>query len=444
MLLNFFSQTTQYSLKKKLLFSFLFAWLVSSLQAQIAIHYLNNAPEIDGQTNDWDMQKANGFNSKSKNVFSVNHAKYLLGFDEQNFYGVFRISDKHLTDLAQDKSGSPRLSFNDGIELYIDAKNNSQHSMDASDYQIIIDLNGSITVFRGGDRFLVQVEEALVPKDTITTNFVIEAKTTRIGSINNNHDNDSLYIIEFRLPWASLGIVPAEGELFKMDICFNDADEFLDIRPLPESDPIPHYSYENIKGNTDFGYPDKWTNAVLLGHASQWKKLNETYGHYWWILSLIIVLVFIPAIVYLSISNNKLRQIQPKSDEVDRKLALIFIEEDKRKMPELNSEKAFVKNARAFIVKHLDNDITPADLANELGVSLRQLQRIFKEELDITPNTFVTTLKMEEASILLKTSDKNVSEVAYAIGFSDPAYFTKVFKKYFGKSPKEYMKNAHP
>lgn len=408
------------------------------MQAQISIHYLNSAPAIDGFADDWDLQKSNQFNSKAKNVFSVNQAKYVLGYDEQNLYGLFKISDKHLTDLALDKSGSPRLTFNDAIELYIDAKNNSQRRMDVSDYQIIIDLNGNVTVFRGGDRFLVQIVEALVPKDTITTNFVIEAKATKEGSINNGKDIDYQYTIEFRLPWASLGIVPIEGEVFKMDICFNDADEFVDIKPLPESDPIPHYSYESIRGNTDFGYPDKWTETVLVGHSSWWKKLNETYEHYWWILILIIFLLFIPVITYLSISNNKLRQIQPKSVHVDERLALIFSEEGKRKITDVDSEKVFVKNAKTFVISQLDNDTTPNDLATELGVSLRQLQRIFKEELDITPNAFITMLKMEEAATMLKAEDKNISEVAYAIGYSDPAYFTKVFKKYFGKSPKEY------
>ncbi|WP_147322832.1 helix-turn-helix domain-containing protein [Emticicia sp. C21] len=427
-------------LKKTLFISFFLLQLVSFGQAQISIHYLNSTPAIDGFADDWDLKNVNTFNSKARNVFSVNQAKYALGYDKQNLYGLFQISDKHLTDLALDKSGSPRLTFNDAIELYIDAKNNSQRRMDVSDFQIIIDLNGNVTVFRGGDRFLMQVVKALVPKDTITTNFVIEAKTTKEGSLNDGKDTDNQYTIEFRLPWASLGIDPKEGEHFKMDLCFNDADEFLNIKPLPESDPIPHYSYESITGNTDFGYPDKWTTTILVGHASWWKKLNETYGHYWWILSLIIVLILMPAIVYLSISNSKLRQIQPKSVEIDEKLTLIFSEPVKRKVAEINSEKVFVKNAKAFIISQLDNDITPAELAKELGVSLRQLQRIFKDELDITPNNFIITLKMEEAAKMLKIEDKNISEIAYAIGYSEPAYFTKVFKKYFGQSPKEYVK----
>jgi AraC-like DNA-binding protein len=389
-------------------------------------------------TEDWDMHRGNYFRSKAKNVFSPNQVNYVLGYDEHNLYGIFRVSDKHLTDLASDKSGSPRITFNDAIELYIDAKNNSGHRMDASDYQIIIDLNGNVTVFRGGDRYLVQVKQALVPKDTITTNFVIEAKTTQVGSLNNDEDTDRLYTIEFRLPWASLGIVPKEGESFKMDICFNDADKFLDIKPLSENDPIPYYSYESITGNTDFGYPDKWTQAILTGHASWWKMLSERYGHFWWILSFVIILILMPLVIYQAVSNKKLRQVQPKSEEADKKPAMIYDETEIPKTLKPDSEKLFVKNARAYILSRLDSDVTPADLANELGLSLRQLQRVFKDELDITPNTFITALKMEEATIMLKAGDKNISEVAYALGFSEPAYFSKVFKKHFNHTPKEY------
>ena len=43
---------------------------------------------------------------------------------------------------------------------------------------------------------------------------------------------------------------------------------------------------------------------------------------------------------------------------------------------------------------------------------------------------------------MLLNSDNNISEIAYALGFSDPAYFTRLFKKYFGKSPSEFNKKG--
>ena len=92
------------------------------------------------------------------------------------------------------------------------------------------------------------------------------------------------------------------------------------------------------------------------------------------------------------------------------------------------------------MINNLEKDITPNELAQEMATSIRQLQRTFKDELSITPNTFITTIKMEEAAILLKAKEMNISEVAYAVGFSDPAYFTKVFKKYFNQNPKHYIK----
>ena len=70
---------------------------------------------------------------------------------------------------------------------------------------------------------------------------------------------------------------------------------------------------------------------------------------------------------------------------------------------------------------------------------LRQLQRIFKEELHITPNAFIAAVKMEEAARRLAVGDASVTEVAYALGFTDPTYFARVFKKHFDCSPTVFV-----
>ena len=59
--------------------------------------------------------------------------RYALGFDEMYLYGIFEVKDAHLTNLANDKSGSPRITFNDGVEFYIDTQNNSKILMEDDD-----------------------------------------------------------------------------------------------------------------------------------------------------------------------------------------------------------------------------------------------------------------------------------------------------------------------
>lgn len=58
----------------------------------------------------------------------------------------------------------------------------------------------------------------------------------------------------------------------------------------------------------------------------------------------------------------------------------------------------------------------------------------------MAPADFVRQIKMNEATILLKTKRYSVSEVAEMLGFADSKYFTDVFKKYYNMSPTAYMK----
>ncbi len=92
-----------------------------------------------------------------------------------------------------------------------------------------------------------------------------------------------------------------------------------------------------------------------------------------------------------------------------------------------------------MVLERMHDDLRPEDLASVANVSLRQLQRTFREELDTSPHHFIIMLKMEQAAALLREGKSNVSEVAWSIGFTDPAYFSKVFKKYFELSPKEFQ-----
>lgn len=408
-----------------------------SVKAQILINYQDNSPIVDGDLNDWSSINYS-FNQTSHAVKSPNELHYDFVYDERYLYGVFHVKDKQLTDLAKDKNGSPRLTFNDGIEFYLDTQNNSKTIMDDDDYQLIMDFIGNLTVFRGGDKYLLKVKDYKVPKDTVTNHFIMDLATKFEGTIDNATDIDSGYVIEFRIAWEALGIRPYEGQTFKIDVCMNDTDEYLDIRPLGEEDMIPNYAFQSVNNNANFGFPNTWIKATLKGSASGWKKIDLKYAQYWWILLLVIVLLFMPSMIILARKNFKLRQIQPKNHNLNSKLTTFLDSEKIIFLP----EDAFVGQAKQYVLSKLDQNIGPGELADFSALSLRQLQRIFKEKLDTTPTNFITTLKMEEAAKLLMISDSNISEIAYALGFSDPAYFTRIFKKYFGKSPSEFAKNG--
>lgn len=86
------------------------------------------------------------------------------------------------------------------------------------------------------------------------------------------------------------------------------------------------------------------------------------------------------------------------------------------------------------------NDLTPAFLSSELALSSSKLYRKITELTDMSPNEFIRTIRLKKAASLLKTKNYNVSEVANTVGFNDPLYFSRRFKKQFGCAPSELIK----
>jgi AraC-like DNA-binding protein len=119
---------------------------------------------------------------------------------------------------------------------------------------------------------------------------------------------------------------------------------------------------------------------------------------------------------------------------------VIFIEKQHMEsLPDFSENEKILKKASAFLTDFHQENIGSEKLARHLGISIRKLQRITHEELDATPTNFIYLVKLNLAAEFLKSRKGNVSETAYEYGFSDPAYFSKLFKKHFGMSPVEYM-----
>jgi AraC-like DNA-binding protein len=87
-------------------------------------------------------------------------------------------------------------------------------------------------------------------------------------------------------------------------------------------------------------------------------------------------------------------------------------------------------------------DINIADVVDHLNVSEAYLYKLFESEMGQSPNNFLQTLRLEKASDLLLNSSFSITDIAFASGFSSSQYFTKAFKKYTGKTPSAFKKEA--
>jgi DNA-binding response OmpR family regulator len=105
-------------------------------------------------------------------------------------------------------------------------------------------------------------------------------------------------------------------------------------------------------------------------------------------------------------------------------------------------DKKLIEKAIKIIEEHMDDaDFNVETFSNLIGMHRVSLYNKIKSLTNLSPREFFTMVRLKRAEQLLKESGLTVTEIAYQVGFKDPSHFSKLFKKQFGVSPKEFMKN---
>ena len=99
-----------------------------------------------------------------------------------------------------------------------------------------------------------------------------------------------------------------------------------------------------------------------------------------------------------------------------------------------------LQRAKVWIAENLDEDIKVADVAKRAGVSTSQLQRTFREAMDMTFSAYLAQVRMTKAKELLAGTDESITSIAFDVGYNDSNYFSTAFRKYEGTSPRQYRK----
>ncbi|WP_409345078.1 response regulator [Paenibacillus sp. MBLB4367] len=98
----------------------------------------------------------------------------------------------------------------------------------------------------------------------------------------------------------------------------------------------------------------------------------------------------------------------------------------------------YVKKVKDFAEKNLHLDVSLRALADHVNLHPTHLSKIYKIETGEGISDYISLLRMERACRLLRATDKKVYEISMEVGYLDPAYFIKVFKRQFGVTPQEY------
>ena len=102
------------------------------------------------------------------------------------------------------------------------------------------------------------------------------------------------------------------------------------------------------------------------------------------------------------------------------------------------SKNEIIDKALKIINEEFSKGLGLEDLANKLHLSKNYLCSLFKEETGFTFCQYLNTLKTNKAKKLLLEDKKTLEYISYECGFSSQPHFTMTFKKYTGKTPKEY------
>ena len=103
-----------------------------------------------------------------------------------------------------------------------------------------------------------------------------------------------------------------------------------------------------------------------------------------------------------------------------------------------------IKKAVQRIKESLAEPITIKSLSQELGMNPNKLQNGFKYLYRDTVNNFIQQLRLEKAQDLLLHSDLNISEITSSVGLANPSYLSRMFRKKYGITPREFRKGIVP
>jgi two-component system response regulator YesN len=115
------------------------------------------------------------------------------------------------------------------------------------------------------------------------------------------------------------------------------------------------------------------------------------------------------------------------------------------KRERLDSTKLLARNAKQYIEEHyMDPEISVEKLCTVLHVSPAYFSTVFKRETEMSFVSYLTEVRLQHALSLLNTTDDKTYVIAGKVGYTEPNYFSYVFKKRFGVSPSKYRQAAPP
>ena len=192
--------------------------------------------------------------------------------------------------------------------------------------------------------------------------------------------------------------------------------------------------------NCDGVWVDNETELVIDVRPMLWERLGVRIL----LLLLVIALVTAAIITYLN-HRRTLHEREQRLENLLRQYSELQHRVPTRKgyslkEPQIeDADERMMNTLMKFVEQHIGNEgLKVEEMAEAVGMGRSAFYGKVKELVGVSPSDFLRQMRMQRACQLLTKSKLSISEIAYAVGFNDPKYFAKCFKKDMGKTPSEY------
>lgn len=118
-----------------------------------------------------------------------------------------------------------------------------------------------------------------------------------------------------------------------------------------------------------------------------------------------------------------------------------FIYHDFESDISMSYSNTLVDSIKTFLLENLDKSFTLDEIASKFNYSKSYLHTKFKKNTGYSVMVFLNLKKTQKACEFLNYTDLSIKEISFKVGFNDPLYFSRIFKNFMGKSPRNYRKS---
>lgn len=185
---------------------------------------------------------------------------------------------------------------------------------------------------------------------------------------------------------------------------------------------LTQYSVFQPAGNRIFELNDEQHEIVRSVFAKMDEEINSEYAHKYDVLKNMVF-----ELIHFALKMRPEAQVQNKPINASMRIAMLFMELLERQFPiDENHSNISLRFA--------------SDFAGQLNVHVNHLNRSLKEITTKTTSQAIAERVLQEAKIMLKNSNWNISEIAYSLGFTEVTHFNNFFKKHVETSPSKFRK----